>query len=237
MKVRPQPRQCPQEWQDRIDERFGTNPYGEPIFRLSWGQTETMRAGGIWMDGFKGYRDILVARNAPCWMILMWEPAICYGPPELWYFQNKDEATGLQMLGEYPYHGRYRVLHQLIHREIFDNKLRTLHLELTSLLIDSIIPLCKVWQDLSKETQVELLIEDERIRKEQAAAKLAESKAECAPARFVFGGQGAKSSVIGKKVHVLETQFKRLMAATSQYERGFQQVDATPYMNMNHEFN
>ena len=235
MKVNPEPRICPQEWQDRIDEYMGTNPYSEPLFRLSWGQTETMRSGGVWVDGFKGYRDIMVARNSPCWMILMWEPAICYGPPELWYFQNKDEHTGLQTLGEYPYHGRYRVLHQLVNREVVNGKLRTEHLELSSLIVDSIIPMCKVWQDLSKETQVQLLIRDEEIRKEEAAAKLAASKADYAPAfkgaPLSFSGQGCRSSLIGKKIQVLETQWKQLMSAAAGYERGIQQVDAAPYMN------
>ena len=211
-----------------IDAKMGFNPYGESLFRLAWAQTETMRGGGIWVNGFKGYRDVLVVRNVPCWMILMWEPAEIYGSPEMWYIQNKDEQSGLQTMGEYPYHGRYRVLHQLVSRQRVNDRLITEHLELTTLIVESIIPLCKVWQDMSRELQVQCLIYDEQEREKDAAKKLAETKKEYAPA---FGGkpvsftrQGCRTSLISKKIHVLETQFNRLMNAAAQYGRGFQQV-------------
>jgi hypothetical protein len=223
--VRAERRLCPSEYQDMIDAKLGTNRYGEPLFRLAWGQTETMRAGGSW-PGFRGYKDILVVRSVPCWMILMWEPGEVFGSPELWYIQNKDEQ-GFQTLGEYPYHGRYRVLHQLVNRERIGERLLTEHLELTTLIVESIIPLCKVWQDLSKEVQVQCLIYDEEDRDREAAQKAFEAKKDCGPAfggrPVSFTGQGCRTSLIAKKVHVLETQFNRLMNAAAKYERGFQQ--------------
>jgi hypothetical protein len=67
-------RECPREFQDRIDQEFGTNQYGEPLYKFAWGQTETMRGGGAWANGFVGYKDVLVGGNDPCWpMVRGWQ--------------------------------------------------------------------------------------------------------------------------------------------------------------------
>ena len=208
-----------------IDAAMGTNPYGEPIFRLAWGQSETMR--GI---DFSSYCDVLVTRNSPCWIVMMWEPPQIYGPDWLWYQQNRDEVTGLQFLGEYPYHGRYRPLHQMVHRQYVNGRLHSEYLELSSLMIESIIPMCRIWQDLSRETQVELLKRDMEIRDQEAARKAVEAKADCKPA---FGGkpvsftnQGCRTSLIAKKMEQLEKAWARAMEAGAHLqaiEKGFQQ--------------
>lgn len=201
---------------------MGTNPYGESMWKLAWGPSTTMRAAGL-----HGYRDILMAGPEPCWMILMWEPASVYGSPAMWYYQNLDEPTGLQLLGEYPYHGRYRVIHKLIHREMVNGHLKTEAMELSSLIIDVILPMTKAWQSISKESQVEALRYEQDLREKEIAEKAADAKSQYAPAfkgrPISFGRQGCRTSLIDKKIEVLERQFKQLMASAAQYQKGFTQ--------------
>lgn len=221
-------RDCPEEFQDRINAVCGTNQYGDPIFRLAWGQSETMRGGGAWAkDGFKGYRDILVGGNSPCWMIMMWDPPSVYGPPERWYLQFRDDATGLQDMGEYPYHGRYRLIHKLIHREMVDGKVVTEAMELSTMIIDQILPMVKAWQSLSKDAQVAALRFEQDLRDQEAASALADQKSSYAPAfkgAVSFTRQGCRTSLIAKKEAFLEKYWRELMSAAAQYKKGFQQA-------------
>src|SRR5476651_1623604 len=113
--------QCPQEFQDRLNEVGGLNRYDEPNFIIRWaqgGEDECYyRAGGAWhvegLPSFVGYRDLLVGGGTPSWMLMQWQAPELYSTPELYYMQNKDEETGLQTLGEYPYSGRYTMLYNL----------------------------------------------------------------------------------------------------------------------------
>lgn len=222
-------RECPPEFQGRIDQTFGSNPYGEPIFKLVWGQTATMRAGGQWANGFRGYRDILMAGNAPCWVILMWEPASVYGSEGTWYYTNRDENTGLQDLGEYPYHGRYRVIHKLMTWEVIDGKPTPVHLELSTLLVNGILPLVKAWQSLSKEKQVLALQVDQQLRDDEIARAAIEAKKSFRPAfsgrPVSFTKQGCRTSLIARKEEFLEKNWRMLMSAAARYKRGFHQVN------------
>ena len=224
-------RQCPQEFQDQIDAAIGTNPYGEPLFRLAWGQSETMRAGGAWLrDGFVGYRDILVSedpRGPACWMIMMWEGPEVYRSPEFHYAANRDGMTGLQDLGEYPYHGRYRLIHRLMHREMVNGKLITEAMELNSLIIDIILPMTKMWQSLTAEAKRNALRYEADLKDQQAASALAEQKASYAPAfkgAVSFTGQGCRTSLIAKKEELIYKHWDRLMWAAKHAQRGFHQV-------------
>jgi hypothetical protein len=221
-------RECPREFQDRIDQEFGTNQYGEPLYKFAWGQTETMRGGGAWANGFVGYKDVLVGGNDPCWMIMQWDPPQVYGSPAMWYYTFRDQMTGLQDLGEYPYHGRYRLIHKLIHRERVNGKVVVTAMDLSSMLIEQILPMVRGWQALSKEAQVEALRYEQRLREEEIARAAIEAKQSYAPAfkgnAVSFTRQGCRTSLIAKKEEFLEKNWKRLMQAASLYQRGMNQV-------------
>ena len=68
---------CPEEFQERLTDIGGVNPYDEPNFLLVWsqggGEHSTYRAGGAWniegLPSFKGYRDLLVGGGVPCWAL------------------------------------------------------------------------------------------------------------------------------------------------------------------------
>ena len=140
-------RDCPLEFQERLTTAVGTNQYGEPLFKIVWGQSETYTAGGAWPhDHFFGYRQLMLSnsspsgRGQPCWMILEWHPAEDYNTDAVYYFENRDDATGLQMLGEYPYKGRYEIAFKLVSQEFRDGKLRIQHYHLDGMVLDILIP-------------------------------------------------------------------------------------------------
>ena len=143
-------RRCPQSFQDRLTRAVGLNPYGEPNFLIEWGQTRTYCAGGIWPkphgDGYFGYRQLPLSnssfsmRGMPCWMILEWHPPADYESPGLYYFRNRDELTGLQILGEFPYRGRYEVAYRLSSAEYRNGRMEVQFYHLDGMILDVLMP-------------------------------------------------------------------------------------------------
>lgn len=222
-------RDCPPEFQEAINARFGTNQYGEPLFKLEWCETATQRAGGYWSTtGFRGYRDMPVAQKAKCWGIFMWEPASKFGSPALWYYMHRDPATGLQDLGEYPFHGRYRLIHKLMHREMVGNRLVTEAMDLNAMILGPILDMVKAWQSLEEEKKIAYLQFDIASRDEEVAKAAAEAKASYSPAfrggAVSFTGQGCRTSLIAKKEEFLTRNWSRLMRAASHYKLGMNQI-------------
>ena len=103
--TRPVPEYC-----SRILSRFGTNPYGEPIYRVVWGQSRAMEVvtGGWWpVEDVVEYRRIKVGTTDK-YIVQKWLPAETYGSPELFfsaYSNNLDH--GLWSDPCYPSRGRY----------------------------------------------------------------------------------------------------------------------------------
>jgi hypothetical protein len=138
---------CPQIFQDRLTRAVGTNQYGEPLFLIVWGQSRTYTAGGVWShDHFLGYRQLMLSNSSPsgkgqpCWMILEWHPASDYNTDAVYYFENRDEATGLQTLGEYPYKGRYEVAFKLVSQEVRNGRMQINYYHLDGMVLDILIP-------------------------------------------------------------------------------------------------
>lgn len=146
-------RVCPKEFQDRLTKAVGVNPYGEPLWKIVWGQTATFTAGGVWEhDHFFGYRQLMMSNGAidgegePCWMVLEWRPPEKYGSAGMYYFENRDEYTGLQTLGEYPYRGRYEVAFKLTSAEFRNGAMQVLHYQLDGFILDWLLPLLQTAQ-------------------------------------------------------------------------------------------
>ena len=140
-------RLCPPEFQKRLTTAVGSNQYGEPLFKIVWGQTQTYTAGGVWPhDHFLGYRQLMLSnsspsgRGQPCWMILEWHPASDYNTDAVYYYENRDDATGLQTLGEYPYKGRYEVAFKLVSQEVRNGRMSIIHYHLDGMVLDLLIP-------------------------------------------------------------------------------------------------
>jgi hypothetical protein len=151
---------CPKVYQDYLARLGGKNRYGDPNFRIIWGQHETQRAGGIWeVEGypsFKGYRDLTIGGGQPCWILQMWHPPEEYGTPEYYYIQNEDE-NGYQTLGEYPYKGRYEILQRLVYTAMENGKFVIEPLTLSFHLLDILVGVAKEAKRMSKEKQIAVM--------------------------------------------------------------------------------
>jgi hypothetical protein len=159
--------QCPPDYQGRITHVGGTNKYGEPNYKLVWGEAHATRGGGYWeQEGFTGYRDVYL-NDTPCWLLLEWHDPIEAGSPTLWYMDNYDEATGLQTLGEFPYKGFYEVLFILRDEKLEDGKLVIDPMPLTAQLVDVIIPLMIMGKHISFERRLEAIKQRRALEEEE----------------------------------------------------------------------
>lgn len=222
-------RVCPPEFQDAFTRQGGTNQYGEPIFKLVWAQDETQRTGGYWAkDGYVGYRDFLIGGGDPCWMLMMWKPAESFGSASRWYWYHRDEATGLQELGQYPYSGQYVVIQKLIHREVVNGAMVVEHLEVSSFLVDLLLPAVQFWQALTEEEKLTALKLEMELEENEVLDEMMEAKADCAPAfrgaAASYTNQGCRTSLISKKVEVMERGMREAMRIAAKTPRGMMQI-------------
>lgn len=164
-------RYCPQRFQDRLTRAVGKNQYGEPLFKIAWGQTQTYTAGGVWPhDHFFGYRQLMLSNSSPsgkgvpCWMILEWHPPEDYEEAAVYYFRNRDDVTGLQTLGEYPYKGRYEIAFKLSSTELHDGRLQVVHYHLDGMILDILIPAIVEGQKMTLRQRLKRLRDIEEYR-------------------------------------------------------------------------
>lgn len=227
---------CPDEFQARLTLEGGLNRYDQPNFRLVWGQTETFRAGGVWevtgQPSIHGYRDLLIGSNEPVWILQQWQAPEKYGTPESYYVFNLDEFTNLQTLGEYPYAGRYESVMPLRHvwRDGAELKIETI--TLSSLLIDTLVPIIKMAGELTDARKKALwMAEKERQEKEQTnqiEAKLRDA--------FPAYGQAARSSaylecssVVQKKAEQIEKHWRAAAKFLQAHGKGLTQRTNNSY--------
>jgi hypothetical protein len=171
-------RHCPEAFQDLLTRHVGLSPWGDPLFLIAWGQSYFYTAGGIWPrpqgDGYFGYRKLPLSnssfsgRGLPCWMILEWHPPEHYDTPGMYYFQNRDELTGLQILGEYPYTGRYEIAYRLQSAEFRNGRMEVQYYHLDGWLLDMLIPAILEGQKMDMKARLRKL--REREEQEEAAA-------------------------------------------------------------------
>jgi len=219
--------ECPQEFQDRLNEVGGFNRYDEPNFKIVWSQggcpEAYFRAGGVWevpgQPTRKGYRDLLVGGGTPSWCLLQWQDAIEYGTPELYYMQNFDESTGLQLLGEYPYSGRYRVLYNLRWMERGKDGLRFEAMPLNAYLIDTIVPIIMQAKEISWE-KTKAVLADLKAREEKAQlAKIEDAMLSSAlpfkGAPVSYSRQGCRTALVDKKIEAMQRNWNKIMTRAS----------------------
>jgi hypothetical protein len=154
---------CPPEFQERIDKAVGVNRYGGPLWKIVWGQTATFRAGGYWPhDNFLGYRQLMLSNGScsgdgeACWLICEWHPPEDYGSPAMYYFENRDEYTGLQTLGEYPHKGRYEVAFSLKSAELRNGRMEVLHYQLDGFLFTWLLPMLQAAQRMKHKDRIDM---------------------------------------------------------------------------------
>lgn len=204
-------------FQDRLTRVGGRNPRGEPRFKLVWCQSETMRDGGYFSrDGYVGYRDVAKFGGEACWAIVMWEPAYMHGHPHRWYLDHVDENTGFVTLGQYPFHGRYRCIKKLVHRERINGEWLTTRMEPTHFILDLMIPLIIGWNKLSNEQRLAVVKAEQEKDEKEADRILADSLHACRISR--------SSPLVQKRLEFMEQTMTQAMAIAARTQRGFTQL-------------
>lgn len=214
-------RKCPEWFQEKLTRYGGVNKYGEPRFKLVWGESEKMRDGGYFQrDGYLGYRDVPALGGEKCWALMMWEPAEKFGTPYRWYKEGTDEVTGLVTLGRYPHRGRYRLIKKLIHYEVSRsddgkvNHVEITRLEPTNFILDVMVPMIKDWSRYSDAERLAI------IREEQARE---EAEADRVLADALHGVRIRRGSpLVQKRLEQMERDMATAMAIASRTQRGFQ---------------
>jgi hypothetical protein len=199
-----------EEFQVFLTAVFGINRFGGPNFKIVWGQTETYKVATP-----HGYEDRLLGHNMACWIMLKWQPPEMYGSPELYYFQDADELTGLALCGEYPEQGRYEILQPFISKSYNP---QTHALEVTTLpldwdILEIAVPMLlrslelTYWEKKSALDQVEAMENAEKVN--EIADRLYDSLPAVYGAQS-FAGQGIKTSVLARKMDEIEKKWKQL---------------------------
>ena len=213
---------CPEEFQERLVQVGGVNRYEDPNFKLVWGQTETMR-----VVNWETYCDKLVAFNDPSWLLMQWEAPEAFGTPESWYIENYDEATGLSLMGEYPYSGRYKILFNLSHRYVENGEMKIFRFPLSNLLLNTIVPLVMEAKGVSIERQKAAWEANKEMQEEQIALKIEgirrNSKMAFKGGAVSFTNQGVRTSVIDQRVQQLSRSWTEAATKLRGLGTGFKQ--------------
>jgi hypothetical protein len=223
---------CPEEFQDRLTEIGGVNRYDQPNFLIVWsqggGEHSTYRAGGAWnvdgMPSFEGYRDLLVGGGVPCWALLQWHDAIEYGTPEMYYVQNYDEDTGLQITGEYPYQGRYQMLYNLRWMERRGSDMHFEAMPLNAFLLETVVPIITAAKEISWE-KTKAALQDIKEREDaEETAKIEDAmRSSALPFKgnpVSYGKQGCRTALVDKKIEAMQRHWNAMMVRASKLGRG-----------------
>jgi hypothetical protein len=205
---------CPPEYQRRIEQIGGLNRFGTANFDIVWSQTAT-----IIKDG----KPTLQADGDPCWVLRQWKAPETYGTPEIYYSQNYDETTGTQILGDYPWRGRYEIVQPFRHRAFVNGKLVKEFLPLNSMVIDMVIPIILQCADASYY-QRRVALKEIHDREENAKTlRIADRLEDATPAfkgPVSFQRQGCRTSIIEKKIQQIEKNWAWAMKFASMVPKG-----------------
>jgi hypothetical protein len=223
---------CPEHFQKRLTQVGGINRYGQPNFKLAWAQTETMRQGGQWEgdgDQFVGYRDCLLGDGNPHWMLLQWVDAgKSHEMPHLraqsdvsFYLENCDVKTGLQILGEYPYHGSYKIALPLMAKTFEAGQMRITAFPLSTEIIEMMVPIIKASMMLTVATKEKFLKECEEKEDLDYAKQV-----DAAYNSVKLSAAGRAASWLDDKVRSMEKHFNAALITKMQRDRVFQRKHA-----------
>jgi hypothetical protein len=236
----PETKKCPAEFQDRLTRMFGRNQFGDPNFKIVWGQSEFFRMGNVWRDVHgnerHGYRERYLCHGMPCWVILRWKQPKQYGSPRMFYAETFDQVSGMYILGEYPWHGRYEIVQALHRKEFIDGKLIFTHFPLSHVLIDKVIPLMLRVQSMSAvERQAASQLAREREEKERTQ-DIADRLMEALPAYYgpvSFSRQGIRTALIDRKMEAIQKTWDRMSRNGKKpvFQKGIQQAPAPLRVN------
>lgn len=90
---------------------FGTNPFGQPLYRCVWSMSRLHQIGGQFPDGTREYRWVplypVTPLTPPHWALEKWLSAVEFAGPRELYEADVDPVSGLIPTGPYPTMGEY----------------------------------------------------------------------------------------------------------------------------------
>jgi hypothetical protein len=205
-----------------LGEVFGYNYFGEPMFRMAWGQTATLT-----VRGNHGYRDMLVGHNKPIWLLQRWCSPELYWTPELYYKLTAD-VDGYALLGEYPEFGRYETIISFMSKR-FDDLAKRLIIETIPLdfgILDKLIPLLVAAANLSAAEQQVAIDDIETQENTERVAQIADRMYDELPNFYgpvSYAGQQNRTALIERMKENVEKVWKRKQVAKNRPhpQRGF----------------
>lgn len=207
----------PDQFREKLTRVGGLNRYGEPNFIIVWGKSYTVRRGGTWAqdDGtfFKGYRDV-VEDGRPCWVLKQWKPPEVYGSSTMYFMENREESTGLQILGDYPWRGQYETVQPFVWRGLVNGKMVVEHMPLNSMILDMVVPIILRCQDANLLQRRAAL---DALEEKKQASMLSTIEAKRLDAKMAFTGpvsyskQGCKTSIVDRKMYDIQKSWNQAM--------------------------
>jgi hypothetical protein len=107
----------------------GTNPYGDPLFRIVFAPSVKMLCGGEFSDGYTGYRIRPAHRHIGSkWIMEKWISGwdSTFMSPEQYDLKFRDPFTGLVSTGPYPSKGSYFHCHTFEYSQPGDGGIDTI---------------------------------------------------------------------------------------------------------------
>jgi hypothetical protein len=223
--------EAPEWFSDKLKEIGGVNQYDEANFIVRWGQggqPECLyRGGGAWhvegQPSFMGYRDLLIGGGTPSWCLLQWHPAVHFGTPESYYVGNLDEETNLQILGEYPYFGKYVMLYNMCYRGMVQGKMQIEAMPLNSFVLDTVVPIILEAKDISYEKTMAAL-KGLKEAEDQSDVNMIEDVMRDSKLAFKgpvsYARQGCRTSLIDKKMESMQRNINKMVANAQMLGKG-----------------
>jgi hypothetical protein len=228
---------------------FGKNQFGDPHFKIVWGQSQFIRMGNLWRDkkGNErlGYRERYQCHGQPCWVIMRWHSPMEYGSPRAYYLNSHIAAEtrvdpesgkrleapkGFYVTGEYPYRGRYEIVQPLISKEFIAGKLVVTHFPLSHFLIDRLIPLMVQLANLSQRQKEAIQAANKAIedkKETEFVADILENNMPRWMGPVSYTRQGIKTSVLTRKMDQIQKVWDRMSRGgrRPRFSRGMAQGD------------
>jgi hypothetical protein len=156
-------------------------------------------------------------------MLMQWEDAVVYGTPESYYVSNYDEETGMQDLGEYPYHGRYRMLYNMCWRDISQGRMHIESMPLNSFVLDTVVPIIMEAKEISWE-RTQAALRELKEKEDQDDINMIEDLMRDSKLSFKgpvsYARQGCRTSLIDRKVEHMQRNINKMLSNASALGKG-----------------
>jgi len=188
--------ETPEDFQQILTDIYGVTRYGDPIYRVIWGQSEFRRVSKP--EG--GYENQSIGGNLASWLVQRWVPPEKWGSRNLFSIINKDPANN-QLLFPYPEFGSYETIHNLGPGQLNYG------------IFHSLMPFL---EEISYLSEAEIKAYKERqkfLDNKKDVEMIADRLMDSLPTRYgpvSYGRGGCRTSVLTKKMDEIQQVWNRI---------------------------